>query len=727
MKRVIQIGAVCIIIAVWGAGLVWAQNAAELVINYPQVTENPDADALALDVFFTVVDAERRPIANPSIQSASIQIVGDSTIYETAVSKPDTPFFVAIVLDTSGSMGGAIDDMRRAASQAINGAPPEAQFAVIRFNEDINLVRDFSADQARVQDAINSVQVANKGTCLYDATYTAIDLVNQATSSLPQARRAVIVFTDGRDELVAGEGNPCSRHTYSEVINFATMRNANVPVHTIGLSGGQNVNEIELRNLARETGGLAAIGDQAALADSFRQIMDGLKSQWLASAQLFPTQGEHSATLTINLQDGRSLTENFTFTASRDYFRPPEPVELSLDSLRANEAGNLVLTLDVTSPQLVGQVEVKVLDGGVEVSRQATTEIGAVLSFELPAADLELGGQYAIEVTADNPDGAAIKNDKNETVLLEHSFSYDPTVVVEESLVTTVKIEPVRVDEANELLLVGVKTQNGDPIDSYAIGLVNEQTKLEDFHVDGLRPDAAGMLTVPLAALGEGSYTILLEARAADGTAVATAEYEDVAYTPPPPPAPPSLFARLSVALTQYWYITLLIVLLVVGLIVWLMVRSRQDKLITGTPVLQGQGIKSAAQPQALHQTMLFDQASSADKLTGAKTAAKRPSQPRLRIIQTIDHTLIGQDVALAAFPFTVGREGCDLNISGDGRVSRRHLSINFENGRYFLTDLHSSNGTFVAGQKLAPDAPFALSGPVRIDLGKFTALELTI
>ena len=88
---------------------------------------------------------------------------------------------------------------------------------------------------------------------------------------------------------------------------------------------------------------------------------------------------------------------------------------------------------------------------------------------------------------------------------------------------------------------------------------------------------------------------------------------------------------------------------------------------------------------------------------------------------------MIGQAVALTTFPFTVGREGCDLNISGDGRVSRRHLSVNFENGRYFLIDLHSSNGTFVAGQKLAPDAPFALTGPVRIDLGKFTTLELTI
>ncbi|MCB8984531.1 MAG: VWA domain-containing protein [Ardenticatenaceae bacterium] len=722
MKRAFQIAAIFLILIFMAAGLVRAQEPAELVINYPQVTETPDAASLALDVFFTVVDGERRPLADPAIDFASIQIVGDSTIYDAAVSKPDTPFFVAIVLDASGSMGGAIDDMRQAASQAIDGAPPEAQFAVIRFNEDIDLVRDFTADQARVQDAINSVQVDNKGTCLYDATYTAVDLVNQATSTLPQARRAVIVFTDGRDELVAGEGNPCSRHTYSELVDFATMRNANVPIHTIGLSGGQNVNETELRNLARETGGLAAIGNQAALADSFRQIIEGLRSQFLASAQLFPTQGDHSATLTVNLRDGGSLTENFTFTAGRDYFRPPEPVELALDSLRPDEAGNLVLTLEVTSPEQVGQVEVNVLEDGVLVSRYTSTDIAPLLPIDLDTADLEPGRQYAIEVTADGPDGTAVKNADGETILLEHSFRYDPNVEV---VPVAIRIEPVRVDEARGLLLVGVKAQNGQAIQSYEVSLVNEQTSIEEFHAADLQLDANGMLTVPLETIGQGSYTILLTANDGSGTAVADAEYNDVTYTPPPPPAPPGLAARLSQALAQFWYITLLIVLIVLGVIGWLMFRSRQEKLVTGTPVLQGRGVKSAGQQEALHNTMLFDQMSPAEKEQVAATGSKRLSAPRLRIVQTIDQSLQNKEVALAHFPFTVGREGCDLNIVGDGRVSRRHASINFENGRYYLIDLKSSNGTFVNGQRLPPDSPLPLSGPARIELGKFTTLEL--
>jgi len=725
MKRAFPIGALFLILIFLTSGLVLAQPPAELVINYPQVTETADADALALDVFFTVVDGERRPLADPGITSASIQIVGDSTIYEAAVSKPDTPFFVAIVLDASGSMGGAIDDMRQAASQAINGAPPEAQFAVIRFNEDIDLVRDFTADQARVQDAINSVQIDNKGTCLYDATYTAIDLVNQATSSLPQARRAVIVFTDGRDELVAGEGNPCSRHTYSEVVDFATMRNANVPVHTIGLSGGQNVNETELRNLARETGGLAAIGNQAALADSFRQIIEGLRSQFLASAQLFPTQGEHSATLTVNLREGGSLTENFTFTASRDYFRPPEPVELSLDSLRPDASGSLVLTLEVTSLEQVGQVEVNVLEDGVLVSRYTATDITPLLPIALETADLEPGAQYAIEVTADGPDGVAIKNDRGEAVLLDHSFRYDPNV---ETVQAEVKIEPVRVDEDRDLLLVGVKTQNGQAIQSYEISLVNEQSSIEVFHAAGLLPDANGMLTVPLATIGEGSYTILLTANDGSGTAVTTAEYNDVAYTPPPPPAPPGLGARLSRALAQFWYISVLIVLIVLGVVGWLMFRSRQEKLVTGTPVLQGRGIKSAGQQDALHNTMLFDQMSPAEKQQAVSSATgKRPSSPRLRIVQTIDQSLQNKEVELTHFPYTIGREGCDLNIVGDGRVSRRHASINFENGRYYLIDLNSSNGTFVTGQRLPPNSPLPLTAPARFELGKFTMIELLL
>lgn len=48
-----------------------------------------------------------------------------------------------MVLDTSGSMGTAADSLRKAAAVAVETPAENAQFAIISFNEKIELVLDF--------------------------------------------------------------------------------------------------------------------------------------------------------------------------------------------------------------------------------------------------------------------------------------------------------------------------------------------------------------------------------------------------------------------------------------------------------------------------------------------------------------------------------------------------------------------------------------------------------
>jgi len=51
---------------------------------------------------------------------------------------------------------------------------------------------------------------------------------------------------------------------------------------------------------------------------------------------------------------------------------------------------------------------------------------------------------------------------------------------------------------------------------------------------------------------------------------------------------------------------------------------------------------------------------------------------------------------------FVIGRDdGCDLQLSGSGRVSRRHAEIRIEEGRWWLVDLDSANGTFLDGRRI--------------------------
>lgn len=49
----------------------------------------------------------------------------------------------------------------------------------------------------------------------------------------------------------------------------------------------------------------------------------------------------------------------------------------------------------------------------------------------------------------------------------------------------------------------------------------------------------------------------------------------------------------------------------------------------------------------------------------------------------------------------TIGREGCDVNIS-DPEISRRHAAIKLDGGTVAIEDLGSTNGTFVNGERIS-------------------------
>jgi hypothetical protein len=78
-------------------------------------------------------------------------------------------------------------------------------------------------------------------------------------------------------------------------------------------------------------------------------------------------------------------------------------------------------------------------------------------------------------------------------------------------------------------------------------------------------------------------------------------------------------------------------------------------------------------------------------------------------------------------FPFSIGREACDLVIA-DARVSRRHVVITAAGGHLLIADCGSRNGTRLNGRWLKKGAPMRLPhGTARLALGKSTELTLEI
>lgn len=167
---------------------------------------------------------------------------------------------------------------------------------------------------------------------------------------------------------------------------------------------------------------------------------------------------------------------------------------------------------------------------------------------------------------------------------------------------------------------------------------------------------------------------------------------------PPPPPTPtPSLDVRLKEKLSTYWWLFLILLALLIGLVMLfvMLVRTRGElarRVITRTTgVLKGITRRLGAMPQ------------------------RAPG--KLVIIQGAN---MGREFRLAAQMVKVGRDPqfCDFALY-DEYTSNPHFSIQMEQTQFFITDEGSTNGTRVNGMPIPPHQRMLLQPDAIIEVGE--------
>ncbi len=112
-------------------------------------------------------------------------------------------------------------------------------------------------------------------------------------------------------------------------------------------------------------------------------------------------------------------------------------------------------------------------------------------------------------------------------------------------------------------------------------------------------------------------------------------------------------------------------------------------------------------------------QAYSAD----ATNIAAPASMGALVIERANDASRMGERIELIAFPFVLGRSM--VALSAENEVSRRHAEVNRDaQGGYTITDLQSTNGVTLNGQKIPPNVPHIITPGMRIGLGQVVILR---
>lgn len=233
----------------------------------------------------------------------------DFSIYEDNVLQPITsftlkhlPVHVVLLIDTSSSVTRELDDFKQAASNFAARLDPNDQISVIKFDDKVELVMDWTNNRNALRRALNRL-TTGMFTNFNDALWlTARDQLNRITG-----RKAIIVLTDGID---SGRGHK----TQPQVLR--AMQEAEAPIYAVSKTeiqrraekrdleayendSQQAVNRIRadglklslaaldqgeqwLARLAEETGGRLFLPKSFdELSDAYQQVADELRSQYM--------------------------------------------------------------------------------------------------------------------------------------------------------------------------------------------------------------------------------------------------------------------------------------------------------------------------------------------------------------------------------------------------------------------------------------------------------------
>jgi len=488
-----------------------AQEAISVIIHNVEAEYLPTGDAYEVTAYLSVLDAQGAPISG--LQAGDFDIREDgSKVERFEIGPAGGGIRLVLVIDTSGSMGaeGKMNAVKEATESLIQGLGAEDQVALVSFNQTPKVEINLTPDLTAVQNFVALLgPVSGSGTCMWDAAYEAV----QIASAIEPGRRAVILLTDGIDELP--EGGPCSQKTLDDLVGLATDTTVRVPLFTVGV--GNRVNEQDLARVADLTGGRVYLAENASkvlgLFDVLgEQLRAGYSLRYVSAA----ASGEHN--LFIQVDHGGARDQD-----SRRFRAAELPSQILLLGI---PAGNRVIGEVRLTAQVNGQVAPAMVEFFTDDHLLARDDSPPFEAF-WQTAGLE-PGEHSVRTVAYASDGRVI------AVAQEDVRSYEATEAQAPVSLDIEGAQPGQTIRADTALRV-----TGDNLDSIARVV---------FTLDGQKLSEVGTppfeVTVQPSTGGPGQHLLEVTAYDAEGREVASKNLELVFARR----AQPGLFVGLGVA-----------------------------------------------------------------------------------------------------------------------------------------------------------------------------------
>lgn len=197
--------------------------------------------------------------------------------------KTNPPVYVGVLMDTSPSTAGKISFSKESAKNFLYTVLRlrKDKAAFMTFDNEVNLVQDFTDKQDLLDRAVDKVKKAGSQTALYDAVWQFSDekLRNAA------GRRVIVIITDGDDTFSRADLNDAidiAQRTETTVFAISTKAGFGGTVPGVEAGTVKDKGDKDLVKLCEETGGEAFFtGDQLALERAFKRISEELNSEYI--------------------------------------------------------------------------------------------------------------------------------------------------------------------------------------------------------------------------------------------------------------------------------------------------------------------------------------------------------------------------------------------------------------------------------------------------------------
>lgn len=170
------------------------------------------------------------------VSEAAYQVGSDACTVEniTVVAAAEEPVRTLILWDNSLSvMNKHGDTIKNMLIDLVAGRAAGEEFAIAVLDKEVTYLTEYSSDYAYLKQVIEGMEGEDKDAYLIENLYEAIAALNQMQDA---GYKRIIVISDGMDSTEIG---------YSKDELLALVEKTPYPVHTIGIQGKNNQNELQ--------------------------------------------------------------------------------------------------------------------------------------------------------------------------------------------------------------------------------------------------------------------------------------------------------------------------------------------------------------------------------------------------------------------------------------------------------------------------------------------------